>query len=123
MWTRQRITRHLLIAVAAVSVIIVAGFVTVLHSDAYQAARQFVTTHPRVVAVLGEGVDTRLRWGGRFRVKISDPYRWMRLILFAQGRKASGIAVVEISTKDSATWIVEKAELSLPQGDAILLAP
>ena len=123
MWTRLRIARHLLIAVAAVLVIVVSGYVTVLHSDAYQAARQYVTTHPKVVAVLGEGVDTRLRWGGRFRVKISDPYRWMRLVLVAQGRKASGIATVEISMKDSANWIVEKAELGLPQGDVISLAP
>ena len=106
-----------------VSAIIVSGFVTVLHSDAYQTARQFVTTHPKVVTVLGEGVDTRLRWGGRFRVRISDPYRWMRLVLLAQGRKASGIAIVEISTKNSTTWIVEKAELGLPQGDVIPLAP
>jgi hypothetical protein len=120
MWTRQRIIRHLLIAIAAVSVIVVSGYVTVLHSDAYQAAQQYVTTHPRVVAILGEGVDTRLRWGGRFRVKVSEPYRWMRLVLVAKGRKASGVATVEISTKDSATWIVEKAELSSPEGEVNL---
>jgi hypothetical protein len=123
MWTQQRIIRHLLIAVAAVAVIVVSGFAIVANSDAYHAARQYVTTHPRVIAVLGEGVETRLRWGGRFGVKISEPARWMRLVLVAKGRKAIGVATVEISRKDNATWTVEKAELGLPQGDAILLAP
>jgi hypothetical protein len=123
MWTRQRIVRHAFIAVAAVSGIVVSGYLIVLHSDAYQAAQRYVAAHPKVVAVLGEGIETRLRWGGRFGVKVSEPDRWMRVVLVAKGRKATGVATVEISRKSDNAWLVEKAELGLPQGDVVLLAP
>jgi hypothetical protein len=116
-------TRHVLIGLAAIVVTIVSGYAIVANSDAYRTARQYVATHPKVIAVLGEGIETRLKWGGRFRVNVSEPARWMRLVLVATGRKASGVATIELTRENGAAWAVERAELSSPQGDIDLLAP
>lgn len=119
----RQTTRHVLIGLAAILATVLSGYVIVANSDAYRTARQYVATHPKVIAVLGEGIETRLKWGGRFRVNVSEPDRWMRLVLAATGRKASGVATIELIRKNGAAWAVERAKLSSPQGDIELLVP
>jgi hypothetical protein len=123
MRTLRQTTRHILIGLAAILVTIVSGYVIVANSDAYRTARQYVATHPKVIAVLGEGIETRLKWGGRFRVNLSESDRRMRLVLVATGRKASGVATIELTRKNGAAWAVERAGLDSPAGDIDLLAP
>lgn len=117
----RQTTRHIVIGLAALLALIVSGYAIVANSDAYQAARQYLVTHPKVIAVLGAGIETRLRWGGRFRVDVSHPSRWMRIILTAKGGKASGVATIEMSRKNDSPWIIEKAVLDSPVGKVVLL--
>jgi hypothetical protein len=119
----RQTTRHVLIGLTAILALVVSGYVIVVNSDAYRAARQFVAAHPGVIAVLGEGVETHLSWGGRFRVNLAKADRHMRVLLAATGRKASGIVALELSRNSGGAWVVEHAELSLPGGDAVLLDP
>jgi hypothetical protein len=114
-------TRHLLIGLAAVVFIVAAGYVIVAHSDAYGAAQRYVTTQPKVIAVLGEGIETRLQWGGRFKVNLAESDRRMRLFLLATGRKASGTVTIDLSRINNAGWLVEHAVLSSPEGDTVLV--
>jgi hypothetical protein len=114
-------TRHLLIGLAAVLFIVAAGYLIVANSDAYRAAQRYVTTQPKVIAILGEGIETRLEWGGRFRVNLAAADRRLRLFLFATGRKASGIVTIELFKVNNAGWVVEHAELNSPAGDIVLV--
>ena len=100
---------------------VAAGYAIVANSDAYRAAQRYVKTQPRVIAVLGEGIETRLEWGGRFRVNLSEADRRMRLFLSATGRKSSGTVTLELSRTNNDGWIVERAELSSPEGNFALL--
>ena len=115
-----RVVRHIVIGVGALVVAIVAGYLIVTNSDAYRAAQRYVATHPRVVAVLGKGIETRLQWGGRFKVDLAESDRRMRLFLVATGKKASGTVTIELFRKNDAGWIVEHAELSSPEGNMVL---
>ena len=114
-------TRHLLIGFAAIVFIVAAGYAIVANSDAYRAAQRYVTTQPKVIAVLGEGIETRLKWGGRFRLNLSEADRRMRLFLLATGRKASGTVTLDLFRINNAGWRVEHAELSSPEGDIVLV--
>ena len=98
---RQTI-RHVVIGLGAVLVAIVSGYVILANSDAYKTARWYLATHPRVIAALGEGIETRLAWGGRFRVNLAEADRQMRLVLVAKGRKAAGTATIELSREKGA---------------------
>ena len=114
-------TRHLLIGLAAIVFTVVAGYAIVANSDAYRAAQRYVKTQPRVIAVLGDGIETRLKWGGRFKVNLAEADRRMRLFLLATGRKASGTVTLELFRISNTGWVVEHAELSSPAGDIVLL--
>lgn len=114
-------TRHLLIGFAGVAFTIAAGYLIVANSDAYRAARQYVANNPKVIAVLGEGIETRLKWGGRFKINLAEAGRRMRLVLLAKGRKASGTVTLELFRVDNTGWIIQHAELSSSEGDTVLL--
>ncbi|HKU72071.1 MAG TPA: cytochrome c oxidase assembly factor Coa1 family protein [Burkholderiales bacterium] len=116
-----QIQRHLLIGFAAIAFIVAAGYAIVANSDAYRAAQRYVTTQPKVIAVLGEDIETRLEWGGRFRVNLAEADRRMRLFVFATGRKASGTVTLELFKINNAGWVVEHAELSSPEGSIVLV--
>jgi cytochrome oxidase complex assembly protein 1 len=115
-----RVVRHIVIGLGALVAVIVAGYVIVTNSDAYRAAQRYIATHPRVIAVLGKGIETRLQWGGRFKVNLAESDRRMRLCLVATGKKASGTVTIELFRKSDAAWIVEHAELTSPEGDIVL---
>ena|SRR5690349_24800540 len=114
-------TRHLFIGLAAIIFTVAAGYAIVANSDAYRAAQRYVKTQPKVVAVLGDGIETRLEWGGRFKVNLAEVDRRMRIFLSAKGRKASGTVTLELLRINNAGWVVEHAELSSPAGDIVLL--
>lgn len=112
--------QHAAFAVAIFLLIAGACFSVILNSDAYEIAKNFAVSHPKVIDALGGQTSARIGFG-RLGFKLSEPYSSMRFPLAVSGQVANGAIAFEMTKREDGKWIVEKATFDSPRGQTVLV--